>query len=93
MDKTLEKQLPALYEQDGKENQIAYAKYYTEFSHWVWYALEYSPIQKLFYGLVDGDEKEFGYFTLDELESLKYSIGDEVVRDYDFKPTPIKELS
>ena len=37
-----------------------------------WYISEYDPIKKLCFGLVDGFEKELGYFSLDELLSLKF---------------------
>ena len=79
IDKDLEKQLPPLYEQDGKEEQTIYARFYSD--EWEWFALEYSPLQKLFFGLVD---EEYRYFTVDELESFG------VVRDYNFEPKVIQ---
>ena len=78
LDKELEKQLPPLYAQDGKESTTIYARYY--FDDWEWFALEYSPLQKLFYGIKD---EVYGYFTLDELEIA------EAIRDYSFEPTTI----
>jgi hypothetical protein len=92
MDKQLEELLPQLYEQDGKDEQIVYVRYYCELIDWCWYAMEYSPLQRLFFGLVIGDETELGYFTLDELESIGYKYGVDVQRDYDFEPTKLKEV-
>jgi len=82
IDKQLQEQLPPLYAQDGNKQKIIYARYYLY--NWEWFAMEYSPLQKLFFGLVDGDELELGYFTLDELERAG------AVRDYDFKQTIIQ---
>ena len=42
---------------------------------WIWYVMEYSPLQNLCFGYVIGDENELGYFSLDELESLQYKYG------------------
>jgi len=41
----------------------------------------------LFYGLVDGFEKEWGYFSLKELESVRGPLGLGIERDIYFKPT------
>ena len=71
MTKAIENKIPALYETEGKNEHRVYAKYFHPFSNWTWYAVEYDPKQKLFFGLVDGHEMETGYFTLAELESLK----------------------
>jgi hypothetical protein len=53
-----------------KESKVL-AAYFHPLSSWRWYALEYDPHDRLFFGLVCGFEMEFGYFSLDELESLR----------------------
>jgi hypothetical protein len=45
----------------------------------------------LFFGLVYGLEKEFGYWRLSELESVRGPAGLRVERDIDFQPTPLDE--
>lgn len=50
---------------------------------YTWYATEYNEAEKLFYGLVNGHEKELGYFSLKELEEL-YVRGLRVERDIYF---------
>ena len=42
--------------------------------------------------LVDGQEKELGYFTLSELQSIRGPGGLKIERDAHFNPTPISEL-
>jgi hypothetical protein len=45
----------------------------------------------LFFGLVYGLEKEYGYWRLSELESIRGPAGLRVERDVDFQPTPLDE--
>jgi hypothetical protein len=91
--KEIEKKLPALYSQDGKgKDAIAYVKFFTPDSNWTWYATEYDPEERVFFGLVDGFEKELGYFSLDELESVKGPMGLKIERDMYFDPKPLKNL-
>ena len=71
MTKAIENKIPGPYETEGSETHRVYAKYFHPFSNWTWYAVEYDPTEKRFFGLVDGHEKEIGYFTLAELESIK----------------------
>ena len=52
----------------GSENTIVLAHYFTPFSNWDWYALEYDPETKIFFGYVKGLYPEYGSFSLDQLE-------------------------
>ena len=91
--KELEAKLPPLYANDGKGDEaLALVKFFTPDSSWTWYATEYDPVERVFFGLVDGLEKELGYFSLDELESVKVPLGLSIERDIYFEPTRIKEL-
>ena len=71
----------------------AIVKYFTPDADWTWYATEYDPESRLFFGLVDGFERELGYFSLDELEQLRGPFGLPVERDIHWKPTPVSELA
>lgn len=91
--KELEAKLPPLYSQDGNGYEaIALAKFFTPDSNWSWYVTEYDPVERVCFGLVEGFEKELGYFSLDELESIKGPLGLAIERDIYFEPTKIKEL-
>ena len=88
--KELEKKLPSLYEQDGKGYEAtAYAKFFDPCSSWTWYVTEYDPKENLCFGLVDGLEKELGYFSIHELESITRPFGMSIERDIHFTPTKI----
>ena len=52
---------------------------------WTWYAIEYDGAD-LFYGFVDGDEPELGYFRLSELVANRGKWGLPIERDRYFDP-------
>ena len=88
------KQLPPLYGQDSKGPEaVAYVKFFTPDSSWTWYATEFDPKAGMFFGLVDGQEKELGYFTLAELESATGPMGLHIERDLHWHPTPLREIA
>ena len=80
--KEIERKIPALYTQEGKgDDARVYVKFFTPDSNWTWYATEFDPETGTFFGLVDGFEKELGYFTLAELETAKGPMGLDIERD------------
>jgi len=88
----IKKIIPNLRDQEELGlNAIAYAKFFTPDSNWTWYATEFDDIDT-FFGLVDGFEKELGYFLLSELESIRGPFGLKVERDLYFNPIRLKEL-
>ena len=85
-------QLPTLYSQEEQgENVIAIVKFFTPWTNWTWYASEYDPEQRLFFGVVVGHERELGYFSLDEMEEIRGPGGLTIERDLYWKPRPLKE--
>jgi hypothetical protein len=62
-------------------------------------AMIYEGIEKpagaadfLFFGLVQGFEEELGYFSLQELSSVKGPLGLGIERDRHFRPQPLSAL-
>jgi len=91
--KELENQIPPLRTQEEKGmDAVVYAKFFTPDSNWTWYITEYDPADRLFFGYVIGLENEFGYFSLDELESVKGPLGLPIERDLYFMPKPLSEI-
>ena len=85
--------LPPLYAQDGKGlDAIAHVKFFTPDAQWTWYATEYDPQDRIFFGYVQGIEDEFGYFSLDELQEVRGVLALPVERDFYFKPTPLRAI-
>jgi len=100
--KEIRETLPPLYAQDGKGSKaVVYVKYFTPSSSWTWYATEGEPILDesgkevdfKFFGLVDGHEKELGYFVLSELEEVRGPMGFPIERDLHFKPKTLEEIA
>ena len=94
--KELQKRLPPLYgtETIPLEEKIVQVKYFTPWTNWTWYGVEFDPKERRFWGLVDGHEKEWGYFMLDDLEKGHGPrlTGLNVERDLYFKPCKVKDL-
>lgn len=81
--------------QEDKSDPLIIAKFFNPTGAGTWYATEYNPNDKTFYGYVSifGDwNDEWGYFSLTELESLKgpYRLGIE--RDIYFQETPSSKV-
>ena len=82
----LEQQFPVLYAPEGKDHKDikVIAKFFDPCSNWTWYAIEFDPKDRIFFGYVKGFEAEFGYFGLDELESVRNGFGLGIERDLFF---------
>lgn len=92
MTKEILDKIPDLYSQENEEDPIVHVKFFHPMSNWRWYAYEYSPDTRLFFGLVKGDEEELGYFSLEELEATRIK-GMGIERDMHFKPTPLSKVT
>ena len=91
--KEIKNKLPKLYETDSQgDSAIAQVKFFTPWTKWTWYAVEYNPDCRLFYGLVDGLERELGYWGLEELEDAVGPGGLKIERDRYFNPTALRNL-
>ncbi len=87
--KEILKRLPLLYTHDGKppEEVKVVVKFFSPVGAATWYATEYDPETRIFYGYADLGNRDFaelGYFSLDELESIKLSGGLGIERDIHF---------
>jgi hypothetical protein len=78
--------IPPFYAQESFAYPVVYAIFRHAASGWVWYATEYEPNERLFFGYVAGFEGEWGYFCLDEMEEIK--AGGAIARVDPFEPQP-----
>lgn len=90
----IRKTVPALYatEETPLADKTVHVKFFTPWSGWTWYLIEYDAADRLGFGLVDGLEAEFGYFSLDELEAIKGPGGLTIERDIHFEPMTVREV-
>ena len=88
----IEMVLPPLRSQEAQGfDATAYVKFFTPWSSWTWYGSEYDPGERLFFGVVVGHVREFGYFYLDELERVTGPGGLRIERDLYWSPRPLKD--
>ncbi len=83
--------LPPLGSTDEQPDPIVQVKFFFPDFSWTWYAIEFDG-DDLFYGFVDGFEKELGYFRLSELMENRGKLGLEIERDFYFTPCPLSAL-
>ena len=91
--KGLEERFSKLGCQDGKgDSAIIIAKFFTPWTNWTWWATEFMPEENLFFGLVQGLEVELGYFSLEELQSIRGVGGLGIERDLHWRECMIGEI-
>ena len=89
--KAEKKRLPPLYTSELVEDPLVVAKFFTPWTGWTWYAIEFDG-KDTFFGYVVGHESELGYFSLAELQSVRGPLGLRVERDIYFKPQPLSQV-
>jgi hypothetical protein len=93
---SLEAALPRLYatEKIAEKKKIVYAKFFAPNTFWTWFVLEgeWSPNHTdfIFFGLVHGFEKEYSYFSLNELKSITNPLF-QIERDLYFNSAPLPD--
>ena len=81
--------------QEDKRDPIVIAKFFNPTGAGTWYATEYDPKDRIFFGYVSifGDwNDEWGYFSLDELKSFKGRFGLGIERDLYFDEVPASQV-
>ncbi len=84
MTKELEKRFLKVGSQEQVKDPVIVAKFFNPQGAGTWYATEFDPKDKMFFGYVSifGDwNDEWGYFSLQELESFKGQLGLGIERD------------
>lgn len=92
--KEIQEKFPKTYstEEVPAEEKVVIAKFFQPWGGWTWYAVEFDGEDE-FFGLVDGFELEWGYFSLSELESLRGPGGLAIERDLHFGQPRIKDVA
>lgn len=95
--KELEKRFTQVGSQEEVEasDKIIIAKFFNPAGAGTWYATEYDPATKEFFGYVSifGDHNdEWGYFSLVELESIVGTFGLGIERDLHFGEKKFSEV-
>jgi len=86
--------LPPLRSQQVKgPDAIAQVRFSAPWLKWRWYASEFNPVLGVFFGVVVIFEREYDYFTLDALLTIRSRSGHRVVRDLAWTPRPLKDCN
>ncbi len=85
------REIPPLYTQEDTTDPMIYLEISLFQFPWRWYVSECEIEESgdvLFFGFVNGDFDEWGYFRLSELEDTSCPL----LVSYDFKPLPFSKL-
>lgn len=96
MTKELEERFAAVGSQEENPDPIVVAKFFNPAGAGTWYATEYNPQIRTFFGYVSifGDwNDEWGYFSLQELETYPGAFGLGIERDLYVGERPISQLA
>ena len=96
MTKAIEKRFKEVGSQENEKDPIVIAKFFKASGAGTWWSTEYNPIDKIFFGYVSifGDHNdEWGYFSLEELQSFKGAMGLGIERDLYFQEQRIGKLN
>ena len=91
MTKTLQTRFAKIGRQEHIEDPTIVAKFFNPTGAGTWYATEYEPKTRTFFGYVSIFEDwndEWGYFSLDELQSYQGKFGLGIERDLYFREQP-----
>lgn len=98
--KQIEKQLSKypIYSQSDKGNEaIAICKFFQPNGTYTWYVTEGEKQEDgdwKFFGMIENSfGREFGYFTLKELENIRLPFGLTIERDIYFEHTKLTDLN
>lgn len=80
-----------LYASKDDADPTVWIRLFTPDAGWTWYIIEWDRAD-LCFGLVDGLERELGYFSLAEIATVRGGLGLPVERDLYFTPRPLSAV-
>ena len=91
--KAILSKLPKLYatEDVAMDDKIVQVKFFNPYGSGTWLITEYDPEERLAFGYCQIQEPEWGYVSLDELESLMFLGRPRIERDIYFTPKKFSE--
>lgn len=93
MTKEIEARFAKVGRQEEKgENALVICKFFCPWSNWTWFATEYDPADRIFFGLVQGFEVELGSFSLDEFATVRGPGGLGIERDLHWSERTLAEV-
>ena len=90
--KEIRKKTPCIYGTENEKDKIATAKFFNPCGVGTWYLVELDEDEDQAFGFVDLHEREYGYFSIKELENIKLPFRLKIERYRYSKPTPINKI-
>ena len=91
--KEIRETLPDLYISTDTPDPLCRVKLFTPDSNWTWFIIELSKDDNsTCYGYVQGLDSELGYFSLDEIASVRGALNLPIERDIHFNPTKLSQI-
>ena len=87
----IRKKLPQLGETDNQVDPVALVKFFNPCGIGTWWACEFDPETRIFFGKADLGFPELGTFGLDELQGYKGPFGLGIERDIYFTEKPVSQ--
>lgn len=86
--------IPPLYSQDNVADPVVLVHYFNPTGAGDWYVTEGGMVDGdfIFFGLVNLLDTELGYFSLNELQSVRLRFGLRIERDLYWNPKPLSEV-
>jgi hypothetical protein len=86
--------LPPLYSQEKEKDPVVHVKFFCPWNQWTWFITEGEQRDGdfLMFGYVIGQEREWGYVSLNELSSVIGPWGLKIERDIYFTSKPQSQI-
>jgi hypothetical protein len=89
--KEIKEKIPSLYSTEDEHDPTVFCKLFLD--GWTWLIIELSIDEDICFGYVISPfGKELGYFSLDELKSLRGRLGIWIQRDLHFNPVKLSTI-
>ena len=85
--------LPTLGATREETDPTARVKLFNPTGQGTWYVVEYDPVSRVAFGLVDGFEREAGDFSMTELVDYRGQFGLPIERDLHWSPRPLSKCA
>jgi hypothetical protein len=95
----LTKEIKNLFTKTGRQENVKdpliIAKFFYPAGYATWFATEFDPTERMFFGYcaVQQGGEEWGYFSLDEMQSFKGRFGLGIERDMHYRPKRVSECN
>jgi len=94
MTKAIEKLFVKIGDQSNVKDPTIVCKFFNPIGSATWYATEYTPKDKVFFGYVTRmTNDEWGYFSLNEMQEIKLKFGLGIERDLYFKSKKFSDVN